>query len=127
MSAVSQYLYEFHAAFGVDADPDRHHRDLVRLRARLLMEECAEAVQALYSGNLSAMAQELADVVYVAYGAAESLGIDLDAAITAVHRANMSKLGDDGKPIYDAGGKVLKGPNYRYPDMTAAVYPGGVW
>lgn len=111
---------EFHRAFGVAiAQPVSAH--LLALRARLIREEGNEAINAIEGGSLWDMAQELADLVYVAYGTAVSLGIDLDIAITEVHRANMSKLGAEGRPLLRHDGKVMKGPGYRPPDMSAAV------
>lgn len=91
------------------------------LRRKLHDEEHAELADALASGDRHAIAQELADVVYVAFGTALAYGIDLDAAVREVHRANMSKLGDDGRPVLRDDGKVLKGPHYRAPDMREAV------
>jgi predicted HAD superfamily Cof-like phosphohydrolase len=111
---------EFHKAFGVAIDQDAT-ADLRKLRADLVTEECEEARFALIAEDLHAIAKELADVVIVAYGSAVSLGIDLDKAVALVHASNMSKLGEDGKPVLRADGKVLKGSNYRPPDMRAAV------
>jgi predicted HAD superfamily Cof-like phosphohydrolase len=62
--------------------------------------------------------KELADLVYVCYQYAENMGWFLDEALDRVHKSNMSKLGEDGKPIYREDGKVLKGPNYKLPDLT---------
>ncbi len=108
-------LAEFHQAF---AHPDTN---ALWLRPTLHDEEHAELLEALESGDRERIARELADVLYIAYGTAHVYGIDLDAAFAAVHDANMSKLDDDGKPIRRADGKVLKGPNFRAPDMTRAV------
>jgi predicted HAD superfamily Cof-like phosphohydrolase len=119
MSAQDQ-VETFHRAFGVAID-QQLTPELVALRCLLISEEAREAQQALEGGSLADIAQELADLAYVTYGTAVSLGIDLDAAVVEVHRANMSKLGADGKPIYRSDGKVLKGPDYRPPDMTAAL------
>lgn len=77
--------------------------------------------EALVSGDRIAIAQELADLVYVAYGTALVYGIDLDAAIAEVHRANMSKLDSDGKPVLREDGKVLKSECYQAPDMRRAI------
>jgi predicted HAD superfamily Cof-like phosphohydrolase len=113
---------EFHRAFGVAVDqPTTGY--LRHLRADLLFEECDEARFALLSGDLWAIAKELADVIVVTYGAAITFGIDLDEAVRAVHESNMTKLGADGKPILRADGKVLKGPGYREADVSA-VLPG---
>lgn len=67
------------------------------------------------------IAKELADLVYVVYGAAVNIGIDLDTAVEEVHNSNMSKLDDNGNPIYNSNGKVLKGPNYKPPNMERAL------
>jgi NTP pyrophosphatase (non-canonical NTP hydrolase) len=115
--AASQ-VREFHVAFNLPIGDTT--RTLNKLRADLIREEGNEAGDALESGDLEHIAKELADLVYVTYGAALTLGIDLDAAVTAVHRSNMSKL-VDGKPVMRPDGKVLKGPNYQPPDMAACV------
>lgn len=90
------------------------------LRLRLLAEEYAELVAAMVEGDLAAVAQELADLVVVAYGTAATYGLDLDRAVWEVMEANRSKL-VDGRPVLRADGKVLKGPNYRPPDMEHVV------
>ena len=79
---------------------------------QLIMGFAANAVEAL---------KELADLVYVCYQYAENLGWDLDEALDRVHRSNMSKLGEDGQPIYRNDGKVLKGPNYKPPYLKDLV------
>lgn len=110
---------EFHRAFDVAVNVPV--AEVAPLRIRLLIEECHEALDALALRDLPAIAQELADLVYVAYGTAMSLGIDLDAALAEVHRANMAKLGPDGKPVLRFDGKVLKPDGWIPPDMTAAL------
>lgn len=109
---------EFHVAFNLPIGDST--RTLNKLRADLIREEGREAATALEVGDLEHIAKELADLVYVTYGAALTLGIDLDAAVTAVHESNMSKL-VDGKPVMRPDGKVLKGHNYRPPDMARCV------
>jgi predicted HAD superfamily Cof-like phosphohydrolase len=111
---------EFHRVFG-HAINQPWSPELVLFRLDLLDEECEECAAALLSGNLTDIAQELSDLVYVAYGTAISLGIDLDAAVAEVHRANMAKLDSAGQPIYRADGKVIKPAGWTPPDMTAAV------
>jgi predicted HAD superfamily Cof-like phosphohydrolase len=111
---------EFHRVFGA-AINQPWSIELAAFRARLLAEERLEATDALLSGSLADIAQELADLVYVAYGTAISLGIDLDKAIAEVHRANMSKLDDDGRPRYRGDGKVLKPAGWTPPDCSNAV------
>ncbi len=120
---VQEQVTEFHRAFGV-AINEPWTPELADLRISLLDEECLETVDALLEADPTEIAKELADLVYVAYGTAVSLGIDLDVAITEVHRANMSKLGSDGHPVLRADGKVLKGPNYRAPDVRNALVGG---
>jgi predicted HAD superfamily Cof-like phosphohydrolase len=104
-------LAEFHAAV---SHPDT---DVLWLRSTLHAEEHVELVEALASGNLHAIARELADVVYVAYGTAHAFGIDLDVALREVHRANMQKAHGPRR----ADGKALKPPGFVSPDMTEAV------
>ena len=94
--------------------------DLASLRARLSLEECHELVDAIADGNLAAIAHELADQVVVAYGTAATYGLDLDRALDEVMRANRSKF-VAGRPILREDGKVLKGPDYRPPDMERVV------
>lgn len=108
-------LAEFHSRFnyGRASDPS--------LRVTLHEEEHKELVTALESEGLDQIAREIADNIYVLYGSGWSLGIDVDAAVAEVHASNMSKLDDDGNPIYREDGKVMKGPNFRPPDMTAAI------
>lgn len=111
-------VLEFHRAFDLPVgDASRTYN---KLRADLIREEAKEAADALEDLGLVEQAKELADLVYVAYGAAVTLGIDLDHAVRLVHAANMSKL-VDGKPVMREDGKVLKGPNYAAPDMAPAV------
>jgi predicted HAD superfamily Cof-like phosphohydrolase len=119
MSAQGQVM-EFHRVFGVTIDAP-WTPELIKLRLDLLLEELCELEEAMLAGDRPGTAQESADLEYVLHGTTISLGINLDAAVAEVHRSNMSKLGADGKPIYREDGKVLKGPNYRPPDMTAAL------
>ncbi|MGW0392547.1 pyrophosphohydrolase domain-containing protein [Streptomyces sp. NPDC003042] len=110
----------FHRAFGLDvgSTPANVTPELARHRQVLLEEEVAELAEATASGHLADIAHELADVVYIAYGTAAVHGIDLDAVLAEVHRANMSKLGPDGRPSYREDGKVLKGASYRPPQVA---------
>lgn len=115
----------FHCAFGlpVGQRPDLHQAGprLRSLRVDLLREEVDEFEHAIKECDLVAVADALADIVYVAYGAAISFGIDLDAVIAEVHRANMSKLDKDGLPLLRHDGKVLKSDGYRPPDVAAVL------
>ncbi|MFE3644740.1 MazG nucleotide pyrophosphohydrolase domain-containing protein [Streptomyces sp. NPDC059169] len=122
-SSIQDLVRDFHRAFGLDVAP-RPATAALQLslhRQDLLAEEVAELAEASAVGDLDHIAQELADVVYIAYGTALVHGIDLDAVIAEVHRANMSKLGPDGRPTLRADGKVLKGPSYRAPDVSAVL------
>ena len=93
----------------------------------LVIEEFKEFLEAdsqLYRDNPTVIAEalkELADLVYVCYQYAENMNWFLDEALHRVHESNMSKLGEDGKPIYREDGKVLKGPNYKPPDLTDLI------
>ena len=91
------------------------------LRISLINEELEELKQAISEKNLTEVADALTDILYVTYGAGYAYGIDLDECFKEVQRANMSKLGKDGKPIYNEQGKVMKGPNYTKPDLSKFV------
>ena len=88
------------------------------LRISLINEELEELKQAISEKNLTEVADALTDILYVTYGAGHAFGIDLDKCFEEVQNSNMSKLGDDGKPIYNEAGKVMKGPNYFKPDLS---------
>lgn len=120
MVAVAQ----FHQAFGLpfETRPQRRISNaLVELRVDLLREEVEEFVDAATKIDTVGVADALADIVYVAYGTALSYGIDLDAVIREVHRANMSKLGPNGRPLLRDDGKVLKPPTYMPPDVQRVL------
>lgn len=84
----------------------------------LIREEAGEAEKAIWSGNIEEIAKELADLIYVTMWAANAHGIPMDRVFTEVHESNLTKLGNDGKPIRGKNGKVLKGPNFRKPDLS---------
>ena len=88
------------------------------LRYDLIQEELSELKKAMDEKNLKEVADALTDILYVTYGAGCAYGIDLDKCFKEVQRANMSKLGKDGKPIYNEHGKVMKGPDYFKPDLS---------
>ena len=94
---------------------------IVKLRYDLIKEELDEFEQALKDKNLKEVADSLTDILYVTYGAGHAFGIDLDKCFDEVQRSNMSKLGENGKPIYNDQGKVMKGPNYFKPDLTKFI------
>ncbi len=91
------------------------------LRISLISEELEELKQAIYEKNLTEVADALTDILYVTYGAGHAFGIDLDKCFDEVQNSNMSKLGKDGKPIFNEFGKVMKGPNYFKPDLSKFI------
>tara|TARA_B100001758_G_C17857977_1_gene327557 strand:+ start:37 stop:408 length:372 start_codon:yes stop_codon:yes gene_type:complete len=93
----------------------------MKLRYDLIKEELNELEYAMKTKNLKEIADALTDILYVTYGAGFAYGIDLDKCFKEVQRANMSKLGEDGKPIFNEKGKVMKGPNYREPNLKQFV------
>jgi len=92
-----------------------------QLRFDLIKEELNELEVAMKTKNLKEIADALTDILYVTYGAGYAYGINLDKCFKEVQRANMSKLGKDGKPIYNEKGKVMKGPNYLEPNLKQFV------
>ena len=91
------------------------------LRYELIREELEELKVALEEKNLKEVADALTDILYVTYGAGHAFGIDLDKCFEEVQASNMSKLGEDGKPIYNDSGKVMKGPDYFKPNLKKFV------
>tara|TARA_B100000767_G_C19619809_1_gene473541 strand:- start:379 stop:750 length:372 start_codon:yes stop_codon:yes gene_type:complete len=91
---------------------------IVQLRYELIREELEELNQAIKDRDLKEVADALTDILYVTYGAGHAFGIDLDNCFDEVQKSNMSKLGSDGKPIYNENGKVMKGPKYFKPDLS---------
>ncbi len=92
-----------------------------KLRIDLIKEELGELTHAMNDKNLLEVADALIDILYVTYGAGHAFGIDLDKCFDEVQNSNMSKLGEDGKPIYNESGKVMKGPNYFKPDLLKFI------
>ena len=88
------------------------------LRSSLINEELEELKQAVKNNDLKEAVDALTDILYVTYGAGHAFGVNLDECFDEVQRSNMSKLGEDGKPIYNEAGKVMKGPNYFKPDLS---------
>jgi predicted HAD superfamily Cof-like phosphohydrolase len=131
-------VLEFHETFGcaIDEEPTRSLR---QARYELLDEETFEVIEDLYPKGLPTeeatealwsvdpvaqkerLAKELCDILYVVFGTAIALGIDIDEAFVRVHRSNMSKVWDDYTVYYDENGKVLKPPTYQPPDMTGVA------
>ena len=94
---------------------------ITSLRLELIQEELDELKEAIDKKDIKEVADALTDILYVTYGAGHAFGINLDKCSEEVQNSNMSKLGDDGKPIYNEKGKVLKGPNYFKPDLKKFV------
>ena len=94
---------------------------IISLRYELIREELAELRGALEKKDIKEVADALTDILYVTYGAGHAFGIDLDKCFQEVQNSNMSKLGKDGKPIYNDMGKVMKGPNYFKPNLKKFV------
>ena len=92
-----------------------------KLRLDLIKEELSELTNAMNNKDLLEVADALTDILYVTYGAGHAFGIDLDKCFDEVQNSNMSKLDEDGKPIYNDHGKVMKGPNYFKPDLSKFV------
>ena len=92
-----------------------------RLRINLIKEELDELQEAMKNNDLLEVADALTDILYVTYGAGHAFGIDLDKCFDEVQNSNMSKLGENGKPIYNEHGKVMKGPNYFKPELSKFV------
>ena len=93
----------------------------MQLRFDLIKEELNELEEAMKTKNLKEVADALTDILYVTYGAGYAYGINLDECFKEVQRSNMSKLGTDGKPIFNEKGKVMKGPNYSEPNLKKFV------
>ena len=92
-----------------------------KLRIDLIKEELGELKEAMDNNDLLEVADALTDILYVTYGAGHAFGIDLDKCFDEVQSSNMSKLDENGKPIYNESGKVMKGPNYFKPDLSKFV------
>ena len=120
-SFLSTQAREFRSKYSIKNSADKKTR---HYQQKLIVEEFKEFIEAegmlfRHGRNLhEECLKELADLVYVCYQYAENMGWFLDEALDRVHRSNMSKLGEDGKPIYREDGKVLKGPNYKAPDLS---------
>ncbi len=110
----------FMKTFGQDVKkkPSLSSDKINNLRINLIKEELNEFMEAISNKDLKEAADALTDILYVTYGAGHAFGINLDNCFDEVQKSNMSKLGSDGKPIYNENGKVMKGPNYFKPDLN---------
>ena len=113
----------FMKTFGQTIRTKPHFPDekTIQLRFDLIQEELNELKEAIDTKNLKEVADALTDILYVTYGAGHAFGINLDKCFDEVQNSNMSKLGKDGKPIYNEFGKVMKGPNYFKPNLEKFV------
>ena len=114
---------DFMEAFGQEVQfeptwPDFNTREL---RLELIQEELDELSDAIADRDMIQIADALTDLLYVVYGAGHTFGIDLDECFQEVHRSNMSKLGENGRPIHREDGKVMKGPGYFEPDLEGIL------
>jgi len=127
MATNFEMVKDFHRVYGQELN-EKLNQDAINkfkyLRLDLIKEEFTEIQKEFWPSRVDPvnLAKELTDLLYVVYGAGATFGIDLDKCFAEVHRSNMSKLGEDGKPIYREDGKVLKGPNYKPADLTTIVH-----
>ena len=110
----------FMKTFGqeVKTNPSLSSDKINKLRIDLIEEELEELKEAINKKDLKETVDALTDILYVAYGAGHAFGVNLDKCFEEVQNSNMSKLGEDGKPIYNENGKVMKGPNYFKPNLN---------
>ncbi len=113
----------FMKTFGqeVKTSPSLSTDKINKLRIELIKEELEELTEAIKNNDLLEVADALTDILYVTYGAGHAFGIDLDKCFDEVQNSNMSKLGENGEPIYNDAGKVMKGPKYFKPDLSKFV------
>ena len=111
---------KFMQTFGQEIKEKANFPDekITSLRYDLITEEVKELEEAIKKRDIKEVADALTDILYVTYGAGHSFGINLDKCFEEVQNSNMSKLGEDGKPIYNENGKVMKGPNYFKPNLA---------
>ena len=124
--SVGASLYDFHKAFQCPQRKEYKKEtiedaELLVLRKSLIKEEVNELIEAIEKEEATNVLKELVDVVVVCAGMADTYGWDFDTAFSRVHASNMSKLDDDGKPVYRTDGKVLKSKNYKYPYLDDLV------
>ena len=114
---------KFMETFGqeIKEKPGFPNNKIISLRFNLIKEELEELKEAMENKDIKEVADALTDILYVTYGAGHAFGINLDECFQEVQNSNMSKLGADGKPIYNDKGKVMKGPNYFKPNLSKFV------
>lgn len=116
---VKQFMTIFEQP--IPSKPELPNEAVQNLRLALITEEVGELCEGIIKQDIVEIADALTDILYVVYGAGHAFGIDLDECFAEVHRSNMSKLDEDGKPIYREDRKVLKGPNYSKPDLESII------
>ena len=118
-----EYVKTFMKTFGQEVKEKAEFPSdkITSLRYELIKEELEELKEAINNKDIKEVADALTDILYVTYGAGHAFGINLDKCFKEVQNSNMSKLGNDGKPIYNDKGKVMKGPNYFKPDLNKFV------
>lgn len=126
--SAQELVLEFHEKYGMNVgETPELNIPNKQMRLALILEEVEEYIQALISENIVEVADALADLIYVTYGAAIEHGIDLDEVIREVHRSNLSKLNPEtGEPIYREDGKVLKGSDYFPPKINEILTKQGL-
>ena len=114
---------KFMQTFGqeVKSKPSFPNDKIIKLRYELIEEELSELQAAIKDKDITEVADALTDILYVTYGAGHAFGIDLDKCFNEVQNSNMSKLDENGNPIYNDAGKVMKGPNYFKPNLSKFV------
>jgi len=114
---------QFMKTFGqeVKNKPGLSSKKINNLRINLINEELEEFKEAIKNNDLKEAIDALTDILYVTYGAGHAFGVNLDECFDEVQKSNMSKLGEDGKPIYNEAGKVMKGPSYFKPDLSKFI------
>ncbi len=130
-----EHVKKFMKTFGqeVKEKAEFPSNKIISLRYDLIREELDELRDAIDKKDIKEVADALTDILYVTYGAGHAFGINLDKCFAEVQSSNMSKLGMDGKPIYNEKGKVMKGPNYFKPDLgkylawLKKIYIGFYW
>ena len=114
---------KFMQTFGqeVKTKADFPNDKITKLRLDLIREELSELEEAIEKKDIKEVADALTDILYVTYGAGHAFGVNLDKCFEEVQNSNMSKLDENGKPIYNESGKVMKGPNYFKPDLSKFI------
>lgn len=126
MKTEIEMVKDFHNAYGhpVADSPKYISSQRCLMRHNILSEEVNELLTAMVNKDLVEVADGIADCLYILFGTAIEFGVadKMEAVFHEVHQSNMSKLGEDGKPIYREDGKIMKGPNYRKPNINSIIY-----